>query len=405
MLLLALGLVALRIADRRPRSRARATTAATQAVPVPCPLTVGKRKPSARGWDFGLPFEAGAALAGRAPRCEKIGELSVPTGQLQRLETSRSTVELGRVAPGRYPVIRAITDDASYVAIVFKPGGELKWDWVRRDDDARPVARMRDVYVFDARLAPSRPVGELPPPGVDGDGAGWVHPGFGLARAVDERGDLAALAASIPEPLEIQHFRECRRAPPPKIPPPSEKPAPAPGTKVPCDAILGGGDKCVSAGELIVTTGRVVATDPLTELEECPLDVAVPIGRYPVRLAMRDGDVARALVALAPAPAVRWTRATQTTGDPANTPVDAGTWGFLDMHAADRLLRSDDWNEKLFAARGPVVVDADGADLVAFHSGAGDGVYQTWLGFAGDGKLVALVTDFELELTPSLDDH
>jgi len=39
---------------------------------------------------------------------------------------------------------------------------------------------------------------------------------------------------------------------------------------------------------------------------------------------------------------------------------------------------------------------ADGtANIIAFMSGPGDGVYPTWIGYAADGQVVCFITDFE----------
>jgi hypothetical protein len=44
-----------------------------------------------------------------------------------------------------------------------------------------------------------------------------------------------------------------------------------------------------------------------------------------------------------------------------------------------------------------VCVDPErGTNLIAFSSGAGDGVYSAFVGFGADGTPVALVTDFKI---------
>src|SRR5689334_21757546 len=140
---------------------------------VPCPLP--PRRTGGR-WDFGRAFERTVALAGRAPRCTKIGELSVPTGDVRRLESRSTTVRLGRVPVGRYPVIRATTPDASFAVVVFRASDALDWDWVPRDPSVSPEARLRDTIVFDAASERVLHAGALPGPGVDRAGRFWVHP-------------------------------------------------------------------------------------------------------------------------------------------------------------------------------------------------------------------------------------
>ena len=105
------------------------------------------------------------------------------------------------------------------------------------------------------------------------------------------------------------------------------------------------------AGELVVTSGCVVACDPLTEPDAEPFLMGVANGRYPVSLSVahfEDGDqrVAGALVSFAPGGAVaRWEMALVAGDDPAELeegeiigyPVDSGTGCFMDERAA-RLL-------------------------------------------------------------------
>jgi hypothetical protein len=47
------------------------------------------------------------------------------------------------------------------------------------------------------------------------------------------------------------------------------------------------------------------------------------------------------------------------------------------------------------------LVEGAVGNLIAFTSGVGDGVYTSWFGHDSEGRLVALVTDFQLRQNDS----
>jgi hypothetical protein len=178
-------------------------------------------------------------------------------------------------------------------------------------------------------------------------------------------------------------------------------------------------------GELIVTTGQIVACDPLAIPEMPPFADTVPLGRYSVIVSVAewpDGDqrVAFALLRLGERPIARWeiavpqgrTLSSLKLGHIFVYPVDSGTGCFMDLDAARALLaraeqaaaRQED-NEELFDALKKTYVntwswtvlvldEVTGANVIAFSSGWGDGSYPTFWGYDADGQQVALVTDF-----------
>jgi hypothetical protein len=204
------------------------------------------------------------------------------------------------------------------------------------------------------------------------------------------------------------------------------------------------GGKCESPGRVRLTSGHVVATDPLVNIESPGFTVAFPPGSYPVTLALVDGDISHALVRISDERPVRWEQALQPGENPKpgqllGYPVDSGTGSYMDEEAARMVERrqndasawcakrasekvdpsdADGWHrameecekslgpdllEILYAAgyrdhhSANVCVDpGTGANLIAFTSGAGDGVYSTFVGFGADGKPVAMVTDFKI---------
>lgn len=205
------------------------------------------------------------------------------------------------------------------------------------------------------------------------------------------------------------------------------------------------GGHCESAGLLRVSSGRVVACDPLVFLGTDAFTQAFPPGAYPVILAERHGDVTHALLRLGEARPVRWTQAllpgeVARPGRVYRYPVDSGTGAYVDDVAARTIATRDDainawcaadttrrvdpadadaWHRAMAACTtrfGPGLYDqlraagyherarwanacvdaATGANLIVFSSGAGDGAYPVYVGYAADGTAVALVTDFEI---------
>lgn len=197
------------------------------------------------------------------------------------------------------------------------------------------------------------------------------------------------------------------------------------------------------AGELQLPSGRVAACDPLTSLAHAPAFArTVAPGAYPVFLGVMDGDVAWARLALGDGRAVRWEPAwlggeRKGEGVPGYG-VDSGTGCFadaevaakwrehrdqlgaevtrriaaagIDPHDGDRWhgayqrflgeLEPQTLHARLDAAgleRGNgATLPLDGGNLVAFRTGAGDGVYASFWGLDERGAAVALVTDFGL---------
>ena len=179
----------------------------------------------------------------------------------------------------------------------------------------------------------------------------------------------------------------------------------------------------IEAGDLVLPTGQVVAADVYFFSEE-PFTRVLPRGEHPVQLlsSARDptvtGDVAAALIRVAPGDPVDWELALVAGQDPRTLepggffgyPVDSGSGCFASPEAvallADQVTRqaydarvtegffpSDDvadWNSRV-----EVVLDpASGVNVIAFTSGFGDGVYPSWFGLDVRGEPLVLLTDF-----------
>ena len=177
------------------------------------------------------------------------------------------------------------------------------------------------------------------------------------------------------------------------------------------------------AGTLTVTSGWVVACDPVSSPELEPFTRPVPAGAFPVTLSVahfEDGDrrVAGALVRFADREAASWELALRPGDDPSELeegevfgyPVDSGTGCFMDESTARLILDHTDPEEfadALTAELDKTYEDTwswanvelgpdTGANLVAFSAGVGDGFYASYFGLDADGEVVCLVTDFSL---------
>lgn len=178
------------------------------------------------------------------------------------------------------------------------------------------------------------------------------------------------------------------------------------------------------AGPLVVTSGALVAADPLVMPETAPFSRPVPTGTFPVELAIAvmgdDERVAYARIRFAgDRSPVSWRLATSAGQDPSllgpgefyGYGVDAGTGCFMDVVAARLLIArmeaDDDYGMQLADdlqddyrptwCRLDTRPDPTAPEnVVCFSSGWGDGSYPTFFGLDADGAVLAVVTDFLL---------
>jgi len=188
-----------------------------------------------------------------------------------------------------------------------------------------------------------------------------------------------------------------------------------------------------AAGNLIVTSGSIVACDPvLIEDGPQPFVTRIELGHYPVILSIArfpNGDerVAYATLRVREQDPVRWEAARRPgdeTDDAACYSVDSGKGCFMDADALrallDRLER-EETDESVYEQTniGPGPLELIGeavnatltptcgwanvslepdtaANVVGFSSGWGDGGYTTYLGYDAAGALVCFTTSFAL---------
>jgi hypothetical protein len=174
------------------------------------------------------------------------------------------------------------------------------------------------------------------------------------------------------------------------------------------------------AGDVVLPAGRLTAGDAFI-MDALPFTLRVPAGRHPVSVLQadfEDGDrrVAGAVVRFADGEPIRWELAVVDGQDPAALDpteifgygVDSGTGSFTSPEALARLKDEaaySAYSRALLAAMpgktlgdplvAAVEVDAaSGANVIAFASGFGDGVYPSYAGLDRAGRIVVVLTDF-----------
>ena len=172
--------------------------------------------------------------------------------------------------------------------------------------------------------------------------------------------------------------------------------------------------------DLILSTGQLVACDPLVCPDTPPFSLALPVGTFPVVLSVAqigtDQRVAFATVRFLPTEPIAWemltlggqNAATLTPDEIFGYPVDAGVGCFMDVSTGvklvERMAAEEDYFEVLLEEMRKHYVDTwDWLDarfgegnLVAFSAGYGDGVYASYLGRDRQGEIAVVVTDFSL---------
>lgn len=174
---------------------------------------------------------------------------------------------------------------------------------------------------------------------------------------------------------------------------------------------------------LIVSSGYLVACDPLVCPDLAPFSLQVPSGVYSVTLAIAhidtDQRVAYAKIEFSQSPIDKWQMATLPNqdvswlqlGEAYGYGVDSGTGCFADVAAMqalqERMDTTEDYFEELIAECDKTYVHTwswaniefqpkTKSNLLMFSTGYGDGFYTSWFGFTNDGRVAALVTDFDV---------
>ena len=174
------------------------------------------------------------------------------------------------------------------------------------------------------------------------------------------------------------------------------------------------------AGDVKLISGHIIAADPYILVGDAPFTLPVPQGTFPVRLALANVDsderVALARIDFAKEPVVYWEMALLPgqeeneleEGEIYGFTTDAGTACFMDKVSAEALRGEikdgSDFFEELMEEMDDnfesswawANLDLEQGNIVTFMSGYGNGYYATYYGRNEAGKIVALVTDFDV---------
>ena len=178
-------------------------------------------------------------------------------------------------------------------------------------------------------------------------------------------------------------------------------------------------------GNLELTSGRIVATDPLVQPDRSPLVRTVPPGDYPVTLYEAFGRIAGASMRFGDGKPARWELAT-IAGEDTSTlkndaffgyPVDAGLGCYMDadtytlMQAREKQVGAEEnstdvnyyddvvapeiaLNDNKFIMHRPVA--GKRGNVAIFWSGWGDGFYPVLWGLDANDRPLVLFTDFQV---------
>ncbi len=191
----------------------------------------------------------------------------------------------------------------------------------------------------------------------------------------------------------------------------------------------------VDAGTLILPSGRLVVCDPFAAMrQQGNPELSLPIGNYPVKITCADvsgagdgSDIREAYASLLLSSEPESCRRVLTPLVPgqiapdlapdedSGVPVDAGTVCFVDAAALQYGMPDEQtWYADVFdngkttawfarmddpnlirdgIANSVLPFATDGANIVLFHSGWGDGIYPIIGGYSAQGNLVAVHVD------------
>lgn len=177
----------------------------------------------------------------------------------------------------------------------------------------------------------------------------------------------------------------------------------------------------VNLGNIKVSSGKIIACDPIVMNDASPFTQAFPKGEFPVQLSIAkigdDERVAFSRIYFSEKPVIKWEFALLPKEKPIPVGdttiygygVDGGIGLYIDEEANkafDKLRETDEniWvkvfnKEMSKTSRSTweyVIYNFEKYNLASFSTGYGDGFYGTYIGFDDHGKPCRLLTDFGL---------
>lgn len=177
-------------------------------------------------------------------------------------------------------------------------------------------------------------------------------------------------------------------------------------------------------GELVITSGSIVACDPLCPSDIEPFIVQVPKGSFPVHITVVHSEKGEARIAEATInfsfrkvnewrPALVKKQDLYYSGkEISDYAVDSGIGCFMDAEVAKILLskmEDESYRHYVIAKllKTPIhncnqanieLNPETSGNVIAFSTGFGDGFYDSQAGYDKSGKIVCIVTDFVSDL-------
>ncbi|OUS28660.1 hypothetical protein A9Q99_11655 [Gammaproteobacteria bacterium 45_16_T64] len=175
-----------------------------------------------------------------------------------------------------------------------------------------------------------------------------------------------------------------------------------------------------SAGDIIISSGELIGADPFILVGDAPFVQTVPVGTFPVRLAVAkiddDERVALARIDFATDTVVQWEMALLPEQDPDaleedeiyGFTTDAGAACFMDKDSSAALKNEirdgsdffeelmEEMDENFESTWAWANMELETGNIVSFMSGYGNGYYATYFGKNAAGDVVAVVTDFDV---------
>lgn len=181
-------------------------------------------------------------------------------------------------------------------------------------------------------------------------------------------------------------------------------------------------------GELVLTSGKLVACDPLAFSNSESFQKPLPTGKYPVFLIVahypknNDERVVYAMISISEQTPIKWELAicsdeelnSLSEDNILGYPVDSGVGCFMDLDAVqiiddsiyyaystktqDLIDQLQDELRKNYSSTwewaNMCINESTNLNIVAFSSGSGDGIYPTYFGYDSEDNIVNIVTEF-----------
>ncbi len=169
-------------------------------------------------------------------------------------------------------------------------------------------------------------------------------------------------------------------------------------------------------GLISITSGKIIACDPITMSDAKPFSYTFPLGKFPVEFGItkvpENQRVAFSRIIFSIDSVKKWIYAVQDDEKeiPINDTsffcygVDGGTGIFIDEEANNifKQKTNSEWNKVFMNGKWfqpgyyGQIYSFDGKDLAAFSTGYGDGCYATYIGLDKNNNVCRLLTDFGL---------